>query len=309
MSSLANINIQQPSSYQSTNRGSFYQLPGEIRELIYDYVLTKKEDIFFPKISQQEYAKKWLAPYDKVSSALSHQPTDRKPTVLALAHTCRQAYYESSKWHYSNKTFLFASGNLLQKFVQDVSPNQVESIKNLKVMSLTRMWSAPGTNEPFYRPTSQPRWMSPDDLNEQLALDLTSWNKQFGRITEQNINTLNNFQSLETLIVGRRYYPKDRQLFQMRTGNITNWLHEDRQLFELSTQMLVDLCTSLPGLKKIVFQTDVPADEPNSYPGVLNEAGRVPGWTCTTGESVFVRSGWIERVTETLSRDLDEGAD
>ena len=288
MSSYTNINIQQPTSCQPGGPGYFFQLPAEIRNTIDDLTThVRSENTFWPKFSQQEYAIKYLMPYGKATCAKSCQSADLKPTVLALAHTCRQAYFESSSRHYGTKTFVFASGDLLQKFVQEVSPMQVSSVKQLKIIKLARMAydpnpACPNLGKEAVGPTSAnicaAAW-------EDLVLEEAAYMDKLGRIAEQNINSLKKFHSLKTLTVGRK------------------WLPEHEGLFEDHIEKLATVYESLPNLAEIVLMTDVP-QELNIYPGLLNEFGHNPRCIYTTGESKHVQQGTYERITEILTREL-----
>ena len=186
--------------------------------------------------------------------------------------------------HYSNRHFVIANGNLLRKFLQEVSPMQVKAIKHLKIVNIARMTVAPKPGMQAVGPTSA--------YTSVLALKDLMWEKEYprrNRLREQNFSFVKEFQGLKTLTIGRKWH----------TGRRVH-PEDQEEMFGAYFSMLATLCGSMPDLEEIVLTTEISSQDFSSYQGLA--VGYIPGWSYSIGESTRLDEGLSERITETLRR-------
>ena len=281
MSSRPITGIQTPTSCQPGHSGSFFSLPPEIRNIIYHYLAPKSSDPLFPSISQREHAIDRPRSFGKLQPPKATPSSKNlKPTCLALAHTCRQAYLESSTRHYANKTFLIYSGHNLRDFLSDVSPAHICSVEGLRITRPTLMIPL---KPPTAGPTSAPK-------SAQELLDIATAQRD-GPITSHHVALLRNFKGLRTLSLNDTY-----QAWNPILGG------------ETMRMLAVGLGRSLPKLEKIVLKMEVPMRPRSGYITRCTDEGVqkwLPGWTSYhVHRSLGDIENGMEIITETLVREV-----
>ena len=143
---------------QTTNK--LFSLPLEIREMIWDYALMpdtenplfgrsvplirrkpERVELMPSPFQNPEYQKQALRNPHRANIGDDEPPSERKPSCLSLAATCRQAYQEVAHIYYkewNQYNFELYTGYLLNRFVNDILPVHVQAITKLTLHVLTR---------------------------------------------------------------------------------------------------------------------------------------------------------------------------
>ena len=125
-------------------RSSLFGIPYEIRAAILSDALDFnrsddwEENIIFPRPLSREMQCKPYSDPDQPDIKEPEPAQEMRPSKLALAMTCRQAYREASQFYYSRHHFRLESGPLLNRFVKDLQPGLIQMIKQLTIDVRTR---------------------------------------------------------------------------------------------------------------------------------------------------------------------------
>ena len=286
MPSFTGTSIQQPTSSQPKNSGGFFNFPPEIRNMVYDNVAASF-DIFVPKKSHREWAVDCPKVYVKNSFKGSDSSKALKPSSMALAHTCRQAYGESSNRHYRNKTYLIHSGYLLQKFISEVSPAHVRTIEGLRVNSLSRMKPLKTAPKRPVGPTSAPRSAVATSDTPDTPYSLVHPE----HIAPQHLAPLKAFHGLKRLIIREKW----------DTSKVL--LPGDPSPFGKTIRVLATLGNDLPRLERIELKSEVPYPLMQGWGTFPRDTDEVPGWHWVVQNESLDRKTGVYHITEILTRE------
>ncbi|KIW50662.1 hypothetical protein PV05_09451 [Exophiala xenobiotica] len=149
----------------------FFQLPGEIRNRIYDLVVPETLVIVSGNHPQKEYAKlKAQNPRPKKIKCPRYRLSGKfagEAAPVFLLFTCRQMKHEVEEFIYARTTFCFDKFGVINKFLNRVREAGVKSIESLEL-----------THEGY----SEPRMMA--DREWKLRHD-AQWKATLERIKEQ----------------------------------------------------------------------------------------------------------------------------
>ena len=109
---------------------SFFELPAELRLIIYEYALTSQSAIT-PRLDGAQQAESKEAP---VAAAVS--PTQAKASSLALLQTCRLVDREARPVYYASNTFRFTSAKDLVDFLHGIGPDLLNKLRKLHIEGL-----------------------------------------------------------------------------------------------------------------------------------------------------------------------------
>lgn len=155
----------------------FFDLPGEIRNRIYDLIVEKSRVLI-----ERSHPNKELARLHQLDPTQKHKrPRSRLSGVFSkhgagasLLHTCQQMNAEAVEFVYARTTFCFDTMNTIHKFLETIPSHGAKSIETLEVVQ---------------KGYGEPQWT--DDREWKLRHD-SKWKKTLSRVRE-------NLVALQTL--------------------------------------------------------------------------------------------------------------
>ena len=121
----------------SQDRSPLLTLPGEIRNLIYELVLTDRVPSVFNyelRYGPKEYADGSVSPNYEFQGPPRHlNRPPCVPTRLAILQTCRQIYKEASHIYYASHTFEFRYMEDLRLFLKEIGKRRRREITSLGI--------------------------------------------------------------------------------------------------------------------------------------------------------------------------------
>lgn len=112
------------------NKTSFYELPVELRLMIYKYALTSQSPIT-PRLDQAQKAESKEAP-----AGATECSTLAKASSLTLLQTCRLVDMEARSVYYASNTFRFTSAKDLVHFLHHLEPDLLNELQKLHIEGL-----------------------------------------------------------------------------------------------------------------------------------------------------------------------------
>ena len=112
------------------NKTSFYELPAELRLMIYKYALTSHSPVT-PRLDGAQKAESKEAP----AGATECSPL-AKASSLALLQTCRLVDMEARSVYYASNTFRFISAKDLVHFLHHLEPDLLNELQKLHIEGL-----------------------------------------------------------------------------------------------------------------------------------------------------------------------------
>ena len=196
--------IQPPIAQQPKTTGSFFSLPGEIRNKCYAIVLSGSAPGNIRVHSKEERATR-----DRVYAIRENRqspPRAMLPSGNALLHTCRQAYHEGARFYYEDNKFVVFSDPICNAFAKSLSPIHVASIRrlNVNILALRR----PIMTDFHCRRSWTPE---PDENGHRKRISLHDTDF----MSSKQLNRLAIFQGLRILTFGGRFgshgsgFPRD----------------------------------------------------------------------------------------------------
>ena len=136
------IIIEPPTITQPTTSTSFFSLPPELRNKIYDLTLCGSAPSVLCIESKEELVKpvrdeRWAILDYAIRERRPSSPEPLRPSRNALMHTCRQAYHEAARFYYEENNICVFSGPVCKLFINSLLPAHIESIRFLEIRSLT----------------------------------------------------------------------------------------------------------------------------------------------------------------------------
>ena len=259
----ANLNVIHTTS-QPGSPGSFFSLPLEIREWIYEFY-SINDGLIWSFKSQKDYDKfHGRSTVRRLSGSSCH---GQGRSANALINTCRQAYLEGSKAFYQSNGFSLYSGWTLRKFLREMQPIHIKSIRELHIA------------RPFdLGPTRK------GNRSDIHLADVSNFYKSFTNLEILHLAGMSHMVSIIGL------------------GPVPGSHHGHAAIL----YTLYALTKTLKRLKKITLTADMPRSEVLPYTSndhSTHTFDHIPGWvySVVSYKKVY-QSRHIRRVTETLER-------